>query len=169
MKTLSYIVPALMFLMTHVASTQAKQNGTPPDGFVRIAPGGTGFTLDGKPWHPMGCNYFDPHVGWAPQLWKKFDAQRVEEHFRVMESLGVNLVRVFLTAQSFFAEPPQLDPDGILDCMFVCPWPHWLFCCRQRWRPTIPRRTRWLDNDSCRTMWIGSIRSTRRASMMRRC
>ncbi len=82
-------------------------------GFVRVSADGWGFTLNGKPWHPFGCNYFDPHVGWAPKLWQRFDPERVESHFRVMRELGVNVVRVFLTAQSFFPEPPNLETGAL--------------------------------------------------------
>jgi len=82
-------------------------------GFVQVAPGGHGFILNGKPWHPMGCNYYDQLTGWAPKLWREFDAGRVERHFQIMEDLGVNVVRVFLTAQSFFPEPPDLDPGAL--------------------------------------------------------
>ena len=83
------------------------------EGFVRISSDGRGFVLSERPWHPIGCNYFDPHVGWAPKLWREFDAGRVEEHFRIMRDLGVTVVRVFLTAQSFFPEPPKLEPEGL--------------------------------------------------------
>ena len=31
-------------------------------------------TSDGKPYVPIGVNYYRPGTGWAPQLWKKFDA-----------------------------------------------------------------------------------------------
>jgi len=82
-------------------------------GYVRVSRDGRGFTVDGKPWHPFGCNYFDPHVGWAPKLWQRFDAEKVESHFRLMRDLRVNVVRVFLTAQSFFPEPPNLEAEAL--------------------------------------------------------
>lgn len=85
----------------------------PTEGFVRVAADGRTFTVNGKVWHPFGCNYFDPHVGWAPKLWQKFDAEEIEKHFRIMRDLGVNVVRVFLTAQSFYPKPPKLDPEGL--------------------------------------------------------
>ena len=90
-------------------ATPSRHNG----GFVRVSEDGLGFTLDGKPWHPFGCNYFDPHVGWAPKLWQRFDPGKVEGHFRIMRDLGVNVVRVFLTAQSFFPEPPNLEAEAL--------------------------------------------------------
>ena len=48
MRTLSRVLLALLPLMTQTVSAQAKQTNTPADGFIRIAPGGSGFTLDGK-------------------------------------------------------------------------------------------------------------------------
>jgi hypothetical protein len=81
--------------------------------FVRISPDGSGFIVSGRPWYPFGCNYFDPDVGWPPRLWQRFDPEKVESHFRVMRELGVNVVRVFLTAQSFFPEPPNLEPTAL--------------------------------------------------------
>ena len=100
-------IGAILFALGAASSCNAEQ------GFVRIAPDGRGFAVDGKPWHPFGCNYFDPHVGWAPKLWQRFDAEKVESHFRIMRDLGVNVVRVFLTAQSFFPEPPNLEPAAL--------------------------------------------------------
>ncbi|MCX8036940.1 MAG: beta-galactosidase [Candidatus Sumerlaeia bacterium] len=81
--------------------------------FVKVAPDGRGFVAGESPWHPFGCNYFDPHVGWAPKMWREFDAGRVEEHFRIMQHLGVNVVRVFLAAQSFYPTPPRLEPEAL--------------------------------------------------------
>ena len=81
--------------------------------FVRVAPGGRGFVVGDKPWLPFGCNYYDPHVGWAPKLWREFDPVRVEKHFRVMKDLGVDVVRIFLTAQSFFPNPPEIEPSAL--------------------------------------------------------
>jgi parallel beta-helix repeat protein len=81
--------------------------------FVHVSENGEGFAVDGKAWHPFGCNYFDPHTGWAPKLWQRFDAQKVESHFRTMRELGVNVVRVFLTAQSFYRDPPNLETDAL--------------------------------------------------------
>jgi hypothetical protein len=37
----------------------------------------------------------------------------VEEHFRAMKALGVNTARIFLTAASFFPEPPALAEEGL--------------------------------------------------------
>jgi hypothetical protein len=81
--------------------------------FVRVDPDGSGFTLANRAWRPFGCNYFDPEVGWAPKLWSRFDAGRVERHFEVMEGLGVRVARVFLTAASFFPDGKELDRGAL--------------------------------------------------------
>lgn len=75
---------------------------------------GTGFvTADGKPFVPFGVSYYRPGTGWAPQLWKKFDAEATRRDFARMKELGVNCVRVFLTYGSFYREPGILDTNGL--------------------------------------------------------
>jgi hypothetical protein len=81
--------------------------------FVRIGPDGRTFRRGQERFIPFGCNYYDHETGWPPHLWEQFDAARVEEHFAVMESLGVNCVRVFLTAQSFFSDGESLNQSAI--------------------------------------------------------
>ncbi|MBN1854255.1 MAG: cellulase family glycosylhydrolase [Pirellulales bacterium] len=81
---------------------------------VRVAADGRTFeTEDGQPFVPMGVNYFRPHTGWAPQLWKQFDAEATRQDFHRMKELGVNCVRVFLTYGSFFTEPDALNSEGL--------------------------------------------------------
>jgi endo-1,4-beta-mannosidase len=70
-------------------------------------------TEDGKTFIPFGVNYFRPGTGWAPQVWKKFDAAAVREDFRRMKELGINCVRVFLTFDSFYREPGRLETFGL--------------------------------------------------------
>ena len=72
-------------------------------GLIVVGPDGRGFIERGlgRPFIPFGTNYYDPHTGWAPKLWRRFDAKKVREHFRVMGEMGVNCARVFLTAGSF--------------------------------------------------------------------
>ena len=55
----------------------------------------------GRNYIVFGTNYYDPHTGWAPKIWRKFDAEKVRRHFQVMSKLGINCARVFLTAGSF--------------------------------------------------------------------
>ena len=70
-------------------------------------------TEDGTIFVPFGVNYFRPGTGWAPQVWKKFDATAVREDFRRMKAFGVNCVRVFLTFDSFYREPGRLETFGL--------------------------------------------------------
>ncbi len=106
------IAPLIFVVVTLYAGVPPPTAGG-AEGYVRVSADGSGFVVGGMPWYPFGCNYFDPHVGWPPKLWQQFDAEKVESHFRVMRGLGVNVVRVFLTAQSFFPAPPNLDPSAL--------------------------------------------------------
>jgi Cellulase (glycosyl hydrolase family 5) len=81
---------------------------------VRVAPDGRSFaTQDRKPFVPFGVNYYRPGTGWAPQLWKKFDAEATREDFARMKRLGVNCVRVFLSYGSFYTQPGVLEAEGL--------------------------------------------------------
>jgi len=88
---------------------------------IASAPGGGGFVErdSGRPYTPFGTNYYDPHTGWAPKLWRQFDAEKVREHFRVMSELGVNCARVFLTAGSFQPSAETIEEQALakLDTM----------------------------------------------------
>src|SRR4051794_1814936 len=68
--------------------------------------------LKGEPFVPFGVNYYRPGTGWAPQIWKQFDAEATRKDFDRMKSLGVNCVRVFLTYKSFLLEPGELLEEG---------------------------------------------------------
>jgi endo-1,4-beta-mannosidase len=59
------------------------------------------------------ANYYRPGTGWAPRLWKRFDANAARQDFARMKALGVNCVRVFLSHGSFFMEPDALLPEGL--------------------------------------------------------
>ncbi|MCL4787957.1 MAG: cellulase family glycosylhydrolase [Verrucomicrobia bacterium] len=81
---------------------------------LRIAADGRGFeTEQGKPFVPFGVNYFRPGQGWAPQLWKKFDAEATRKDFALMKQFGVNCVRVFLTYGSFLTETNRVSPEAL--------------------------------------------------------
>ena len=81
---------------------------------MRIAASGRTFeTADGKPFVPIGVNYYRPGTGWAPQLWKKFDAEATRRDFARMNQLGVRCARVFLTYGSFFMESDSLQAEGL--------------------------------------------------------
>ncbi len=92
-------------------STNAPARSLPK---VRVSADGRGFvTDDGRPFVPFGVNYFRPGTGWAPQVWKRFDAEATRRDFARLRELGGNCVRVFLTYGSFYTEPGRLDPEGL--------------------------------------------------------
>jgi hypothetical protein len=81
---------------------------------IRVDVAGHGFIdADGQRFMPCGVSYFRPGTGWAPQLWKRFDAEATRLDFQRMKHMGMNVVRVFVTFGSFFTEPGRLDPAGI--------------------------------------------------------
>jgi hypothetical protein len=81
---------------------------------IRVAPGGRGFvTSTGKTFVPFGVTYFRPGTGWAPQVWKQFDAEATRRDFAEFKRLGGSCVRVFLSYGSFYLEPGTLAADGL--------------------------------------------------------
>ncbi|MEI7935486.1 MAG: cellulase family glycosylhydrolase [Verrucomicrobiota bacterium] len=81
---------------------------------IQIRSDGQGFvTAKGKPFVPFGLTYFRSGTGWAPQVWKKFDADATRRDFVRMKELGVNCVRVFISYGSFYPEPGKLEPEGL--------------------------------------------------------
>jgi hypothetical protein len=81
---------------------------------IQIAKDGRGFELEtGQPFVPFGVNYYRPGTGWAPQLWKKFDAAATRADFARLKELGANCIRVFLTFGSFCPEADTLAPEGL--------------------------------------------------------
>jgi len=81
---------------------------------VRIAKDGRSFETEaGKPFVPFGVNYYRPGTGWAPQVWKQFDAEATRKDFARMKELGINCVRVFLSYGSFYSDPGVLKPEGL--------------------------------------------------------
>ncbi|MGE5609411.1 MAG: cellulase family glycosylhydrolase, partial [Bacillota bacterium] len=81
-------------------------------GKVRVE--GKGFVVeDGKGFVPFGVNYYRPGTGWAPQLWKMFDAEATRRDLARLKSLGGNCVRVFLSFGSFYQEPGVVSEEGL--------------------------------------------------------
>lgn len=68
---------------------------------------------NGQRFIPCGVSYYRPGTGWAPQLWKQFDAEATRRDFQRMKSMGLNVARVFITYGSFWNEQGQLDPAGL--------------------------------------------------------
>lgn len=67
----------------------------------------------GRPFMPFGVTYYRPGTGWAPQLWKQFDAEATRRDFVRLKRQGANVVRVFISFGSFFTEPGKLNPEGL--------------------------------------------------------
>jgi hypothetical protein len=81
---------------------------------VRIAGNGRGFSTEtGAPFVPLGVTYYRPGTGWAPQVWRQFDAEATRKDFARMKELGVNCARVFLSYHSFYTDPGVLRPEGL--------------------------------------------------------
>ncbi len=78
-------------------------------------PDGRGFVErdSGRPYIVFGTNYYDPHTGWAPKIWQRFDAEKVRKHFQAMSKLGVNCARVFLTAGSFQPNAETIEEQSL--------------------------------------------------------
>jgi hypothetical protein len=82
---------------------------------IRVARDGRTFVNEySKPFVPFGVNYYRPGTGWAPQVWKAFDAEATRRDFIRMKELGVNCVRVFLTYHSFYSDPGVLREEGLI-------------------------------------------------------
>lgn len=80
---------------------------------IMVASDNSGFrTETGRPFVPFGVTYYRPGTGWAPQVWKQFDAKATTEDFKRMKAVGVNCVRVFLSFGSFLPEPGKFSEDG---------------------------------------------------------
>ena len=99
-----------LFFSAHVAVGAEVQ----PLPKIRVAKDGHGFvTGKRKPFVPFGVSYYRPGTGWAPQVWKQFDAEVTRRDYARMKELGVNCVRVFLSYGSFYHEPGILDTNGL--------------------------------------------------------
>jgi endo-1,4-beta-mannosidase len=105
-------VTALLLVAATLAG--AAQTG-PAMGLIAVDPNGQSFIEkpSGRPYTPFGVNYYDPNTGWAPKIWRQFDAKRVTRHFEVMRSLGVNCARVFLTAATFQPDVNTIDEQAL--------------------------------------------------------
>src|ERR1039458_2451637 len=69
----------------------AAEAGTKPLPAIVLAPGGHGFQTEaGRPFVPFGVTYYRPGTGWAPQVWKQFDAAATQRDFKLMKEAGVN-------------------------------------------------------------------------------
>jgi hypothetical protein len=75
-------------------------SSSPRMNLISLKPDASGFVdqVSGETFVPFGTNYYDPNIGWPPQVWSRFSPDWVKVHFKTMNSLGVNCARVFLTS-----------------------------------------------------------------------
>src|SRR6266540_3368592 len=110
----SPLVLALLALLTVQWPDVHGSEASAPLSKIQIASNGRSFeTADRRPFVPFGVNYYRPGTGWAPQVWKQFDAEATRRDFARMKELGVNCVRVFLSYGSFCREAGVLDTNGL--------------------------------------------------------
>jgi hypothetical protein len=108
----AWSLPVLLAVLSIL--TLAKAAEPPRLAKIRVGGDPRGFvTADGRAFVPFGVNYYRPGTGWAPQLWKQFDAEATRQDFQRMQGLGVNCVRVFLSYGSFYSEVGQLSAEGV--------------------------------------------------------
>src|ERR1035437_5242053 len=104
----------ILLLLGVCLSAHAQSAGKAPLPKIQISADGHGFvTAQGKPFVPFGLTYYRAGTGWAPQLWKKFDAEATRSDFIRMKELGVNWLGVFISYGSFYQEPGKLEPDAL--------------------------------------------------------
>ena len=91
---------------------------SPPRNFIRVSANHWFLeeSLTGKPFIPMGCNYYNAHSGWPPSVWKKFDRNVLKKHFRMMEDLGINAIRVWVQWATFMPKKGKLSPEALDKC-----------------------------------------------------
>jgi hypothetical protein len=106
------LIGSAVALVLLALDTGALATGAPPK--IRVDRESRCFIdAAGRPFVPFGVSYYRPGTGWAPQVWKQFDAEATRRDFVRLRQLGGNVVRVFLSFGSFLGEPGRLDPDGL--------------------------------------------------------
>jgi len=102
------------WIMCSIASTLAAAPASKPPLKIRVDRARHGFIdAAGKPFVPFGVSYYRPGTGWAPQLWKQFDAEATRRDFAQLRKQGSSVVRVFVSLGSFYTEPGRLNPEGL--------------------------------------------------------
>ena len=110
-----FLNPVLWLFAATMICAAGNAAERPQMGLITVAPDSRSFVErgSGRAYLPFGTNYYDPNTGWAPKLWRQFDAERVREHFRVMSEMGVNCARVFLTAGSFQPTAENINEEAL--------------------------------------------------------
>jgi hypothetical protein len=86
----------------------------PKMNLISLTPDANGFAdqTTGQAFVPFGTNYYDPNAGWPPHVWSRFRPKLVKMHFKVMQGLGANCARVFLTS-AFQPDPCTVDTQAL--------------------------------------------------------
>jgi endo-1,4-beta-mannosidase len=84
-------------------------------GIIQINGEKTGFAdgASGKAYVPVGVNYYDHETGWAPQIWKMFDEDRVKRQFEAMKEQGMNAARFFMASTAFMPKKNKIDMAAV--------------------------------------------------------
>ena len=102
---------AVLLLLSCLSSSASERAALPK---IRVASSGDHFESElGQAFAPFGVTYYRPGTGWAPQVWKQFDAEATRRDFTRLKAQGVNCARVFLTYGSFLTPTGELNPDGL--------------------------------------------------------
>lgn len=108
------VVLSLGLLLNTACVPKQRNAGKPKLAKIRVSADGRGFENErGRPYAPFGVNYYRPGTGWAPQVWKQFDAEATRADFLRMREVGINCVRVFLSWGSFYRDHGVIDPEGL--------------------------------------------------------
>jgi endo-1,4-beta-mannosidase len=104
-----FVLILTIILMTFTVITSAAEPSNMQ--LIETSADGRGFIerVSGRPYIVFGTNYYDPNTGWAPKIWRRFDPEKVRLHFHIMNKLGINCARVFLTAGSFQPTAETID------------------------------------------------------------
>ncbi|NQU43784.1 cellulase family glycosylhydrolase [bacterium] len=76
------------------------------------------FYRDGKPFWPIGFNYWPSRTG--VHCWKIFDRAEWDEDFKAMREAGFNTVRMFLLWEDFQPEEERVDEEKLGRLREVC-------------------------------------------------
>jgi len=77
---------------------------TPSPAFVEVSADGTGFTLDGRPWHFVGVNF------WHAMNLGAFDKQRLIAELDQLASSGITVLRMTAMTEGDPTSPMQVVP-----------------------------------------------------------
>ncbi|MCH7722663.1 MAG: cellulase family glycosylhydrolase [Bacteroidetes bacterium] len=91
------------------------------DEFIRVASDGWHFetAVSQQPFVPWGVNYYDPATFHSDpfaafDVIGQFDSTRTDRHFAKLDSIGVNIVRIFLSVVSFEPELRLINESSFL-------------------------------------------------------